>query len=515
MSPTNPLEKCNQYIGKIRSNGFLYFFLTNFTTSNFDLSSISKSDQSKDSIREDNTDEEFLKEFSLNFAVPICLKTVQSFISITRDEYKNAWFVDKNNQVIYFKFRHMCGEGAVKRTYFGWNITKDKPVAVYQINLTVNDTEIKRCLNEKRIAEVEKSPYLLTIHFSTCHRETRKVYMIADFCKFNVKQMIEDKHPWTIEQLKLFSRHILQGLKTLHDMGIIHRDVKPSNIIYDDEQNVYKLIDFGVATKYSSSSQLNKIETINHHCDSDTLSLVGTPGYISPEMYDCLYCLNKNNYTNSVDIFSFGITLLEMFFHRRAFTRDFEKLPESIKKDLTLRESMFSNILEHDTLFLKESFEKLGDLLKTKRLDSLKSEIQEKIDIINQLSICENDEKEMFVSELIDKNKSISYYCKKIPQLLKDLDENTSIEYEFISKMKHLQHYCKKWNHYTKQTIDDMVDDVQMYPLLYLTTSYEIPLSIQEIQDAVLQDFLSKCLDKNPENRLTIDELLQHDWLVL
>lgn len=52
----------------------------------------------------------------------------------------------------------MCGEGAVKRTYFGWNISKDKPVAIYQINLTVNDTEIKRCLNEKELPRLRKVP---------------------------------------------------------------------------------------------------------------------------------------------------------------------------------------------------------------------------------------------------------------------------------------------------------------------------------------------------------------------
>jgi serine/threonine protein kinase len=48
-----------------------------------------------------------------------------------------------------------------------------------------------------------------------------------------------------------------------------------------------------------------------------------------------------------------------------------------------------------------------------------------------------------------------------------------------------------------------------------LTTSYEIPLAVEEIEDANLRDFLSKCLDKNPDNRLSIDELLQHDWLIL
>jgi len=544
MTPVNPMEKCCLLISKIRTSGFLNYFLNQFTVS-LHLCDITKSEEEyrwsnngthfwivkglqwdttsnsfiieedfQDfSLQQEIEQESFLTYFSKHYAIPLHFKTVQKYIQITRDEYKNAWFLDKYKQCIYFKFRHMCGEGAVKRTYFGWNVTTNKPVAVYQINLMENHTEIKRCLNEKRIAEIEKSPYLLTIHYSTCHKDTRKVYMVADFCKHNVKQMIQDSHPWSIQDLKMFSRHILHGLKVLHDMGIIHRDVKPSNIIYDEDVNIYKLIDFGVATKYSSNSQLNKIETINHQCESDTLSLVGTPGYISPEMYDCLYSLNKMNYNNNVDIFSFGITLLEMYFKERAFVKDFQNLPQAIKNDLSVREAMFNNILQDDTIFLQESFQKVCELIKTKRLESLKSEIQEKIDIINQLNTCEGEEKNMFVSELIDKNKSICYYCKKIPESLKDLDENTSVEYEFITKMKTLQHYCYKWDHFTKQSIDDMVESVDMYPLLFLTSSYTYPIMVNDISDPVFRDFLIKCLDKNPSNRYSIEELLQHEWL--
>jgi len=543
MTAVNPMEKCAMYITKIRSNGFLNYFLIQFTMP-FNLCEITKPEEnhlwdndgtnfkivkglhwstiSNSLIADENLENVALKDqieemtfltfFCQNYAIPLNFKNVQKYIQITRDEFKNAWFIDKNRQIIYFKFRQMCGEGSVKRTYFGWNITENTPVAVYQINLIQHQKELKRCLNEKRIAEIKKSPYLLTIHYSVCHRDTKKAFMIADFCQHNVKQMIQDSYPWSIDDLKIFSRHILMGLKVLHDMGIIHRDVKPSNIIFDDQENIYKLIDFGVATKYSSNANLNKIETINQ-CDGEGLSLVGTPGYISPEMYDCMYSLNKMNYSANVDVFSFGITLLEMYLKERAFSKDFLNLPQAVKKDLSERESNFNTILNHDNIFLQESFQKVCELIKSKKLESLKSEIQEKIDIINQWNSCEISEKEMFVSELIDKNKSISYYCKKIPELLKDLDENTSEEYEFITKMKTLQYFSSKWEQFSKQNIEDMLENIQMYPLLFLTSSYEFPLCIYEIENDIFQDFLMKCLDKNPIHRYSIDQLLQHEWL--
>ena len=180
MTPVNPMEKCCLLISKIRTSGFLNYFLNQFTIS-LNLCDITKSEEeyrwSKNgthflivkglqwdttsnsfiieedfqdfSLQEQIEQQTFLNYFSIHYAIPLNFKTVQKYIQITRDEYKNAWFLDKYKQCIYFKFRHMCGEGAVKRTYFGWNVTTDKPVAVYQINLMENHTEIKRCLNAK------------------------------------------------------------------------------------------------------------------------------------------------------------------------------------------------------------------------------------------------------------------------------------------------------------------------------------------------------------------------------
>jgi serine/threonine protein kinase len=342
-------------------------------------------------------------------------------------------------------------------------------------------------------------------------KETRKVYMIADFCRYNVRQMILDDHPWDVHHLKSFSLHILQGLKVLHDMNVIHRDVKPSNIIYDDESNIYKLIDFGIATKFSSGINLNKIETLNqYHSD---LSLIGTPGYISPEMYDSLYTLKKLTYTSSVDIFSFGITLLEMCIHDRAFRMDFKKLPEMIVQDISLKESMFQNIVENDAMYLKNMFANLNDVIKNKKLETLCNEIQEKIDILQQLHICDFDDKEMFLSELIDKNKTIFHCCQKMPQSLRDLDENTNIEYEFLYKLNALQKFAKRLDTFYNHSIDDLLNDYQFYPLLFMISSYQYPSSLQQITDPLLINFLQCCIHKIPSKRSNIHSLLNHPWL--
>jgi serine/threonine-protein kinase len=464
---------------------------------------------------------EFVDVFLASSAcVELQFKNMHRFVQWTREEFKSAWFLDKNKnkQNIYFKFRNVCGEGAVKRTYFGWDVVRSKPVVVYQINIPVNHTEQKRCLNEKRIAEVEKSPYLLTIHFSYMHRDTRKVYMIADYCPYNVKQMIEDPGvQWTMNDLRTFATHILNGLKVLHDMNVIHRDIKPSNIVFDDTLNVYKLIDFGIATKFSSESNLHKIETLSQNTESDHLGLVGTPGYISPEMFDCMHSLKKNTYNCSVDVFSFGITLLEMYLRDRAFRKDFEDLPHRIREDVSARESLFNNMLDEVVPFLRQLYKRLDDFINTRRMETLRSEIQEKIGIIHQMNTCDDcDEKEVFMSELIEKNKSISYFCKKIPDQLHDLDEKASTEYEFISQMKTLKYFSRRLDNLVRIGLDDLVDDVQVYPVLFMTSSYHFPKAVNSIleKEPLLGDFLRRCVDKNPLHRSSVQELLHHPWIV-
>lgn len=89
-----------------------------------------------------------------------------------------------------------------------------------------------------------------------------------------------------LEAIKLW-KDILEGVAYLHEQGIMHRDLKPQNIIYISKTKEVKIIDFGLAL------MLEKNEIVS--------SLVGSPMFISPQV------LNKEAYTDKCDIWSLGI----------------------------------------------------------------------------------------------------------------------------------------------------------------------------------------------------------------
>ena len=123
---------------------------------------------------------------------------------------------------------------------------------------------------------------------------------------------------------RTYFRQMISGLQACHDAGIVHRDIKPQNIVLDEKYNL-KICDFGLS-KLTKTSDLS----IEAH-------VVGTPGFTAPEV------TKQQDYNSLCDIFSAGVVLFVMLTKKRPFDEIVFKNKKSNKYEYDPKYKQFIN----------------------------------------------------------------------------------------------------------------------------------------------------------------------------
>ncbi|ELP85523.1 serine/threonine protein kinase HT1, putative [Entamoeba invadens IP1] len=173
---------------------------------------------------------------------------------------------------------------------------------------------------EKEVNMLDKFRSDFIVHFYGAVFIPNKVCMVTEFAQYGSLQDLM-KHK-TSEKVEMkFRIKILvdaaKGIFYLHENGVLHRDIKPDNILVFSmdflEKVNAKLTDFG------SARSVNLLMT-----NMTFTKNVGTPTYMAPEI------LNKEKYKKSADVFSFAITMYETFGWREAYPVNTFKFPWKI-----------------------------------------------------------------------------------------------------------------------------------------------------------------------------------------
>ncbi len=196
------------------------------------------------------------------------------------------------------------GRGGMGVVYKGFEGSLHRYVAIKVLadSLAHDEAVKERFLREARSMAALNDPHIIQIYF--IGDDDGQTFFVMEFVDGESLGSVLKRegllHP---EQAARIIFQTAQGLATAHDRGVIHRDIKPGNIMITSRGNV-KIADFGIAL---STSDFSKKLT-------STGEFVGTPGYLSPEV-----CLGKPVDQRS-DIFSLGIVLFEMLAGRMPFT---------------------------------------------------------------------------------------------------------------------------------------------------------------------------------------------------
>ena len=203
-----------------------------------------------------------------------------------------------------YEINELVGSGGMASVYKAYDIIDERIVAIKILKeeFVANDEFKRRFKNESKAIAVLSHPNIVKV-FDVSFGDVLQ-YIVMEFCDgITLKEYIKQKGVIDWEEAAYFTAQILKALQHAHEKGIIHRDIKPQNIILMRDGTL-KVADFGIA-RFSRSEQ----KTI-------TDKAIGSVHYISPEQ------ARGNATDGKSDIYSVGVLLYEMTTGKLPFQAD-------------------------------------------------------------------------------------------------------------------------------------------------------------------------------------------------
>lgn len=201
-----------------------------------------------------------------------------------------------------YKVQSLIGGGGMANVYLGFDTILNREVAIKVLKLEyANDDDfIRRFHREAQNATSLSHPNIVTIY--DVDDEDDIYYMVMEYVDgMTLKRYIQLHAPLDPEEAVMITTQIAEAIQHAHDHHIIHRDIKPQNILMTHDKQV-KVTDFGIALALSSTSM------------TQTNAVLGSVHYLSPEQA-------RGGLANAKsDIYSLGIVLFELLTGRLPFS---------------------------------------------------------------------------------------------------------------------------------------------------------------------------------------------------
>jgi serine/threonine protein kinase len=194
----------------------------------------------------------------------------------------------------YIVYRKRIGKGASGTIYRGYEKGSKKEVAIKEIPETnLNDIK-KNIKSEIHLMKRLKHPNIVELETVVLDRIYNNVYIIMEYCPDGDFYNFQGRKPIQEIHVQKYMKQLMLGLKYLNENNIMHRDLKPQNILISKNGDL-KLTDFGYAKVVSPN---NMVQTF-----------CGSPLYMAPEI---IKAKGENDYTVKADLWSVGCIFYEM-----------------------------------------------------------------------------------------------------------------------------------------------------------------------------------------------------------
>ena len=198
--------------------------------------------------------------------------------------------------------------GSTATVYEGYDLRTHNRVALKVMSSRLDESSegerIKHWLHEAEIVSQLDHPNIAKIHDAAVFEDIP--YIAMDFISgYSMALRLRRREYITVGECIRISRSVLSALTETHNRGVIHGDIKPANIMYDDHEETYIVTDFGAA--YSEGKRGDN-------------AIVGTPSYMSPEQ------LEGKKIDGRSDLFSLAVTLYHLLTGHQPFIG--ESLPQ-------------------------------------------------------------------------------------------------------------------------------------------------------------------------------------------
>jgi len=194
-----------------------------------------------------------------------------------------------------YEILEQIGEGGFGKIYKGRNIRTGENVAI-KVEPIANQTKLLK--NETKIyqylAAGEGIPQIKWFGVDEVNN-----YMVTTLLGDSLSALKEKYNTFSLKVVLQIGKQMLERLRFVHEMGLIHRDVKPDNFLMGKENTLY-IIDFGLCKKYLKGATHIENKKIN--------KILGTPSFVSVNIH------NLNEPSRRDDLESMIYTLMYLYF---------------------------------------------------------------------------------------------------------------------------------------------------------------------------------------------------------